>query len=309
MATTLTGMHVSIASLALLCCCVRIDFVQGGSIDPGALALTVPVGEPLHIVLTKSVPVTHAGVPVAGKVVENVYVFDHLVIPAGSRMIGQVTKVDNGPRKERALAIANGNFTPLRYAQVDFNALVEADGKRVPLQANVLQSAPSVIHIVADGNKKKKKGRAAGKVELIHQHLLNEEAATIKKVTATGKMQRLKAAFLARLPYHRVSLPVGTSFTAELKVPLTLSTGSPLPKQLEKIGGPIPAGSLVHVRLVSPLSSATDHPDVPVRAVVSEPLYSPDHALILPEGAQLNGTITQVVPFAFPYFPSFSSWK
>ena len=62
------------------------------------------------------------------------------------------------------------------------------------------------------------------------------------------------------------------------------------------MGGAIPPGSLVHVRLVSPLSSATDHRDTPVRAVVSQPLFSSDHTLILPEGARLNGTITEAVP-------------
>ena len=65
---------------------------------------------------------------------------------------------------------------------------------------------------------------------------------------------------------------------------------------MEKMGGSIPPGSLVHVRLVSPLSSATDHRDTPVRAVVSQPLFSSDHTLILPEGARLNGTITEAVP-------------
>ena len=288
--------YVSAACLGLLCCCVRIDFAQDRSTDLGALPLTVPVGAPLHIVLTKKVPVKHAGVPVEGKVAENVYVFDQLVIPAGSRVMGQVTKVDNAPRKERALAIANGNFTPLRQAHVDFNTLVEADGKRIPLQTNVLQGAPSMVHMVAGGNEKKKKGRVASKVEEVHQQVLNQEEAAINNVTAPGKVQRLKAALSARLPYHRPSLPLGTNFTAELKTPLTLGTETSSPKQLEKMGGPIPPGSLVHVRLVSSLSSATDHLDGPVRAVISEPLFSPQHALILPEGARLSGTITQVVP-------------
>ena len=132
-----TSMFAPSVSLALLCCYVQGVFAQTSPADPGTLPLTVPVGAPLHIVLTKKVPVKHAGVPVEGKVVENVYVFDHLVIPAGSRVMGQVTKVDNAPRKERALAIANGDFTPLRQAHVDFNTLVEADGKHIPLQTNV----------------------------------------------------------------------------------------------------------------------------------------------------------------------------
>ncbi len=283
-------------SLALLCCYVQGGFAQNPPTAPDLLPLTVQVETPLQIALTKKVPVKHAGVPVEGKVVENVYVFDHLVIPAGSRVMGQVTKVDSAPRKQRALAIANGNFTPLRHAQVDFNTLVEADGKRIPMQTHVIQGAPGMVHMVAGGNEKKKKGRVASKVEEVHQQVLNQEEAAINNVTAPGKVQRLKAALSAKLPYHRPSLPVGTNFTAELKTPLTFGTEIPPAQQLEKMGGSIPPGSLVHVRLVSPLSSATDHRDTPVRAVVSQPLFSSDHTLILPEGARLNGTITEAVP-------------
>jgi hypothetical protein len=246
--------------------------------------------------LTKKVPVKHTGVPVEGKVAENIYVFDYLVIPAGSRVTGQVTKVDSAPRKRRALAIANGNFTPLRQAHVDFSSLLEPDGKRIPLVTNVSQGGPAMVYLVAGGNEKKKKGRVATKVDQIHEQILNQEKAAINNVTSPGKVQRLKSALSARLPYHRLSLPVGTTFTAELKAPLTFGAESPFPQQLEKIGGPIPPGSLVHVRLITPLSSATDHRDTPVRAVVSQPLFSSNHTLILPEGARLNGIITEAVP-------------
>ena len=153
-----------------------------------------------------------------------------------------------------------------------------------------------MVHMVAGENEKKKKGRVASKVEQVHQQVLNQEEAAINNVTAPGKVQRLKAALSARLPYHRPSLPVGTNFTAELKTPLTFGTETLPAQQLEKMGGAIPPGSLVHVRLVSPLSSATDHRDTPVRAVVSQPLFSSDHTLILPEGARLIGTINEAVP-------------
>ena len=69
-------------------------------------------------------------------------------------------------------------------------------------------------------------------------------------MTSPGKMQLLRAAFIARLPYHRPALPVGTNFAAELKVPLTLGTEIPSTKQLETMRRAIPSGSLVHVRLV-----------------------------------------------------------
>src|SRR5271169_3587174 len=86
-------------SLALLCCYVQGGFAQNPPTAPGLLPLTVQVGTPIQIALTKRVPVKHAGVPVEGKVAENIYVFDHLVIPAGSRVTGQVTRVDTAPRK------------------------------------------------------------------------------------------------------------------------------------------------------------------------------------------------------------------
>ena len=291
-----TRIYLFIACLGLFCFSIPIDFAQTAPADPIALPLTVPVGAPIHIVLTKKVPVKHAGVPVEGKVAENVYVFDHLVIPSGSRVTGQVTKVDNAPRKQRALAISNGDFTPLRQAHVDFNTLVGANGEHSPLQTNVLQGAPSMVHMLAGAYEKKKKGRVASKVEQVHEQVLNQEEAAINNVTAPGRVQRLKAALSARLPYHRPSLPVGTNFTAELKAPLTFGTETPAAGQLAKMGGRIPPGSLVHVRLVSPLSSATDHRDTPVRAVVSQPLFSSDHKLIVPEGARLNGTVTDAVP-------------
>jgi len=276
--------YAAAASWAIICCCLRMSFAQSASPTSAPLPLTVKEGTPIQIALTKEVPVKRAGVPVEGKVVENVYVFDHLVIPAGSRAVGQVTKVEQAPHKERALAIANGNFTPLRRAHVDFNTLVEPDGKHIPLQANVSQGAPSMIHIVAGAEEKKKKGRVARKIEQVHQQVLDQEEAAINNVTAPGKVERLKAALSARLPYHRPSLPVGTSFTAELKTPLTFGAAPPSAQQLEKMGGPIPPGSLVHVRLLSALSSATDHRDTPVRAVVCQPLFSSDHSLVLPEG-------------------------
>ena len=53
---TWTRTYVSIACLGLLCCCTRIDFAQDGPADSGTLPLTVAVGAPLHIVLTRKFP-------------------------------------------------------------------------------------------------------------------------------------------------------------------------------------------------------------------------------------------------------------
>jgi hypothetical protein len=235
-------------------------------------------------------------VPVEGHVVEPVYVFDHLVIPAGSKVLGHVTQVDELTRKQRALTIANGDFTPLRKAHLDFDTLVLKDGRQLPLHTAVSQGVPNMVHLTAGEQGKKKKGRVSETVDQATREAKTREQEAVKEITAPDKMHRLKSALAAQLPYHKQSLPAGTQFAAELKTPLELGTEDPSPKELEQLGGEIPPGSVVHVRLVTRLSSATDHRGSPVRAVVSEPLFSSDHHLILPEGTRLEGSVTQAIP-------------
>ena len=260
------------------------------------IALTVKSGVPIHVALEKSLPIKQAGVPVEGHVVEPVYVFDHLVIPAGTKVLGHVTQVDELTRKQRALTIANGDFTPYRKAYLDFDTLVLKDGKQLPLHTVVSQGVPNMVHLTAGEQSQKKKGRVNATVDQATQEVKTREQETVKEMTAPDKMQHLKSALVAELPYHKQSLPAGTQFTAVLKTPLELGTEDPSPKELEQVGGEIPPGSVVHVRLVTRLSSATDHRGPPVRAVVSEPLFSSDHHLILPEGTRLEGSVTEAIP-------------
>ena len=82
------------------------------------ISLTVPAGVPLHVVLEKTVSINHTGVPVEAVVVDPVFVFDHKVIAIGSQVRGRVVKVESASRGRRSLAIANGNFSPIRKAQL-----------------------------------------------------------------------------------------------------------------------------------------------------------------------------------------------
>jgi len=256
--------------------------------------LIVGAGVPLHVVLNKRLPVKNAGVPVEGHTVEPIYVFDDLVIPAGTRIVGRVSKVEGLSRKQRALTIANGDFTPYRKAYLDFDTVVFKDGSRLPVKTTVSQGAPNMVHLSADDHAKKK-GHVSQAVQQARGEAKAREQKTVQEITAPGKLERLKSALVAKLPYHQQTLPAGTSFTAELKAPLEVGKEERLPNQLQKLGSEIPRGSIVHVRLVTPLSSATDHKGSVVKAVVSEPVFSADHQLVLPEGARLEGVVTQAV--------------
>ncbi len=286
---------IAVALLALTSIDGRTAFAQDRPTASDAIPLTVPAGVPLHVKLEKPVPIKHTDAPVEANVVDPIFVFDRMVIPSGSRVLGRVTKVESASRKQRGLAIANGNFSPLRKADVDFATLILKDGTRLALHTVVRQGAPNMVHLVA-GEQGKKKGRVSQAVDRARQQAKAQEQEKIKEITAPGKMQRVKARLWAEFPYHQPTLAAGTHFTAELKTPLEIGLEDPSPKQLWRLGAEIPPGSNVHVRLVTPLSSATDHQGSPLKAVVSEPVFSPDHQLILPEGARLEGVVTQALP-------------
>jgi len=229
--------------------------------DFAPVPLTVETGVPLHIALDQKGAIKQAGVAIVGQVIEPVYVFDHLMIPTGSKVEGRVTEVEGVSRKRRALAIANGDFIPIRTAHFDFDTLVLEDGTRLPLHTAVSQGEPQLVHLAAGEDSKKKQGRVSGAVAQAKQEAQQREHETLEAIKAPGKMQRVEATLSARLPYRRQVLPVGTHFTAELKAPLELGKEEPFAKELEHLGAEIPPGSVVRVRLLTPLSSATVHPD------------------------------------------------
>src|SRR5260370_25211964 len=172
---------------ALFSFCARITLAQNKPMGSELIPLTVQVGVPLHVVLEKSLPIKHAGVPVKGRVVEPIYVFDHMVIPSGSQILGRVGQVEGLSRKQRAMAIANGDFTPLRKAHVDFDTLVLKDGRRLPLQTVVSQGAPNMVHLSAGERSKKKKGRVGGAVEQARQQVKAREQEITARAQATVK--------------------------------------------------------------------------------------------------------------------------
>jgi hypothetical protein len=262
--------------------------------------LTVPAGVPLHLALDSTVRIKNAGVPVSAHVVEPVYVFDHPVIPAGSVVTGRVVSVETASRKRRALAIANGDFSPLRTAHLSFETLVLSNGTRVPLNTRVTQGAPRMVHLQAGAQgKKKTKGRVGQAVDQARAEVKAREQQAIQtagEIKQPGKLDRVKAFLIAQLPYHKPKITAGTSFTAELRAPLEFGEEERTPQQLEHVGTQIPPNSTVYVRLLTGLSSATDKKGKMVSAVVSQPLFSSDRQLILPEGTHLEGTVTEAVP-------------
>ena len=261
-----------------------------------SIPLTVPPGTPLKIALDSEVRVREVGQAIHGKTTEPVYAFDKLLIPAGTMVNGKVSAIDSVPPKRRVLDATDGNFSPVRHVHVQFDELVMADGRLVPLQT-VASPAPDGILRFVSANETEKKNKledAAGKKLSATRQAIHQQWTDLQKqIHEPGKMHKLKRIALAQLPVHPQYIDAGTSFNADLLQPLDFGTEAVNPEELTNIGSAPPNGSVVHARLVTSLSSSTAQKGDPVEALITEPLVVSDH-LILPEGSVIKGSVAEV---------------
>ncbi|MFY9561933.1 MAG: hypothetical protein WAQ52_16995 [Terriglobales bacterium] len=258
----------------------------------------VPKGTSLQVALDGEVRVKKVGQPIHGRVVEPVYALDRLVVPVGSEITGEVTKIDAVSAGKRTLAALNADFTPLRKVEIGFNELALPDGRRFPLHTSVTQDSGQVIQFVTAPETKSKKNikdKAAEKTKEARQQAKQQWEAAMKQLKTPGRMHRVERYAESQLPVHAQYIPAGTVYFAELDDPLDFGSEAMTPQQISSLGSPLPEGSVVHARLVTPLSSATAQKGQDVEAVLSRPLFDGDR-LILPQGSRLKGTIRQVQP-------------
>jgi hypothetical protein len=262
--------------------------------------LTVAAGTPLKVALDKEVRIRNVGQPIHGKTTEPIYAFDKLLVPAGSDVIGKIAEIDPVSKKMRTMEALNANFSPDHKVRIEFDELVLADGRHVPIDALVEPGSSSVMSFVPASESKPGmmgagKQAAKGKISQARQELKKRIADVKTQVHAPDKMHRLERYALAQSPYHPQYMDSGTGFNAGLLEPLTFGSEQLNAEMLTNIGTAPPSGSVVHAWLIMPLSSATSKKGDLVEAVISQPLVVSDH-LFLPQGSHLKGTVLQVRP-------------
>jgi type IV secretory pathway VirB10-like protein len=264
---------------------------------PQLVSLTVPKGASLQVALDQEVRVKKIGQLVHARTVEPVYAFDRLVVPVGSEVVGEITKIDRISPGKRTLSVLNADFTPARQVQIGFTGLILPDGKHLPLHTNVTADSGQVIQFVTAGEKDKKsiKDKASEKTEQAKQQAKQQWDAAMKQLKTPGRIHRLQRYTEAQLPVHAQYIPAGTVYFAELDDPLDFGSEMMTPQMASSLDGALPEDCVVHARLVTPLSSATARKGQEVEAVLSEPLFDGDR-LALPQGSRLKGTVRQVQP-------------
>ena len=83
--------------------------------------LIVPKGMAIQVALDREVRIRKAGQSISGHVVEPVYAFDKLVVPVGTTVTGQITKIDDVSKGKSTLDALNAEFSPARGIDVEFS--------------------------------------------------------------------------------------------------------------------------------------------------------------------------------------------
>ncbi len=81
---------------------------------PAREGAVVPAGVPLRVALESRAGIHRVGQSVRGRIVDPVYVFDRVALPAGTLVEGHVAEIGGVRVGRRLTAILSGNLTPPR---------------------------------------------------------------------------------------------------------------------------------------------------------------------------------------------------
>ncbi len=244
-------------------------------------------GVPLRVALERRVVVKRVGEPIQGRLIEPVYVFDRIAVPAGTVVEGHVAKIGGVPPGRRVQAILSGNLTPPRRIYAQFDKILLNDGSRLSL---ITSPSTGTAYTAAVETPTAKDPRKPARLAA-RNTLEGTRCPAVLTFKLPGKLQRLKSRLFSMLPYHRQSWSAGTLFDSVIEEPLTVPHLDGAATETGCLAVPTDGTQQVRARLVTPVSSATARRGDRVEAVVTQPLFAADHALLIPEGSKLVGEV------------------
>jgi len=291
--TSITAKAASVLVFSL----ASLAAAGNGTSKSPEIPLIVPAGAPLRLYLTKRVS-KRTGAAVEAKVLDPVYVFDRQVIPAGAVVLGQVGQVQPVSKARRTQAILNGDFTPLHTAPVEFTTLIMPDGRKIPMHTvqsfaldSIVPSRPAKARNSTAPQNTGVLGTGKQQVKDAIQAQIDRAKSIPDLVRGPDKKEVVEDYLMAKLPYHPQYVRQGTRFDAELSEALSFGAEPFEAGALALLGTQPKAASVAHARLIGPLDSSSSKAGEAVQAALTEPVYSADHKLILPEGTQLQGAV------------------
>jgi hypothetical protein len=258
--------------------------VASAQVGRTAGSATLAAGVPLRIRVKRTVAL-RKGAEVSGILTEPVYVHDRLALPRDTEVRGVVAGFAPVDRKLRTQALLNGDITPLHEPVVDFDRLrIGGSATEIPFSSRGTVRETQLVRFLAARKHPSWFRQAA---DALHARA----TAGYDVFFTPGRKDRALRLLYGQLPYHPQRIWAGTTFVADLSLPLEV----PIPES-----APVPLSTstsldaiTVSARLITPLNSKTSKPGDPVRATVTQPVFDADHKLLVPEGATLEGSVTR----------------
>jgi hypothetical protein len=200
----------------------------------------------------------------------------------------------------RARAIVGGDFTPLKKAQVSFTSLTLADGRTLRLETQSSLGLSTIYTPAKPKKRNKKLNTTPGKPNRVGQFVKRQAQNQINvrsrgffdMIRGPNKREWVENFLLEKLPYHPQWYRTGTRFDAVLEQPLDFGRVVVGSEDLQAVGTYPPADAVTQMRMLSNVSSSDARVGDSMDGVLSEPLFSAEHKLVLPEGTRLDGKIT-----------------
>ncbi len=300
-----SGNLIRLGLLAIVCrllCAAPPD----STAENTSIHLRVDAGTPLRLYITKRASYRQ-GEPIQARFAEPVWAFDRIVIPAGTAVDGRIVQLEPVSKMVRAMAIVRGDFTPLKQAEVTFTRMVLPDGRSMTLDVQPSLGLASVYDpaIAARNGKQKRPTRNPNTRSAhlwsfvkrqVHAQANARTRGLLDFVRGPNKREWLEDFLWAKLPYHPQRYRKGNRFDAVLEKPIDFGEVSVAAANLREVGSQPAPGASALVRFLSTISSADAHAGEAIAGVLSQPLLSADHRVVLPEGTRLTGKITLARP-------------
>ncbi len=284
----------SLSGKVLVCFLLLAPSAHGQNANPGQL--TIPAGTPIEAKLTRHIPMK-MGQLVDATLAHSVYANNKLALPEGVHLQGSVITLEPD-RDLRNDARLNVDFTPYHKPTVAFTSATLADGTKIPLSTTPSSDGAPAIHLTPAANKH------TSLIAIGIESAKGWISSTKEALFAPGLEDRMVQLFYKQLPYHPERIPEGTMWTCELREPVSVSApAANATNPAQATGHAVPVSDTsdkknlqLHAYLDQQLSSLDVKVGQQFQATVAEPVFGPEHSLMVPQGAVLVGRITRAVP-------------
>jgi hypothetical protein len=261
--------------------------VTASGAAPDTQSITIPSDVPLRIRTTKT-SALKKGARVEGTLSESVFLKDRVVIPQGVTVSGSVAEYEHIDKTTRAQALLNGDLTSLHNPVVRFDVIHMESGD-VQIHSRAVIRETQVVRFTSDNHK----GIMQRTKEMVRDRVRSARDA----VFSPGKQDRALKLLYSQMPYHPQRIWSGTQFVADLTESVTFSVPTENPSSPAASEGLTDTNGIeVTARLVAPVSSDTAQNGDHVIAVLTKPVFTPQHELLFAEGTELRGAVLQAKP-------------